>query len=53
MNIDSYYGRLNKMTIAFSSLIDNAASDKCIEEISYNQLVETKLDFLKQVFIKE
>lgn len=53
LNIDSYYGRLNKMTIAFSSLIDNAASDKCMEEISYNQLVETKLDFLKQVFIKE
>ena len=49
--MDSYYGRLNKLSTEFLSIIDKGIQKKLTDEY-YDGLYKKKLDFLIRVFLK-
>ena len=51
LNMDSYYGRLNKLSTEFLSIIDKGIQKKLTDEY-YDGLYKKKLDFLIRVFLK-
>lgn len=51
LNMDSYYGRLNKLSTEFLSIIDKGIQKKLTDEY-YDGLYKKELDFLIRVFLK-
>lgn len=48
--LDSFYGRLHKMTRDISVQIEKSTEERCKSEQYYQRKVDEKIEFLKQVF---